>query len=246
MKLGTVLSACNDNQKYYRFIPLFITYWRKYAPHARIVIVFIADVIPEPLVECTSCLHLVKPRKGLHTAFVAQTIRLFWPALVESSEAVMITDIDMLPVCDVSYLDAAIGDANDLDFMSVCPRAHKSRPCMCYNIAVPSVWGIVFGVACEEDVWNRLLEVSQMSPYDGHHGGQGWGLDERWLKISTDKYRRSRFSELEKIGFRRLSGPRRLDFSRLESSTYTDFHCFASSNRLTDADLAHLLRNASL
>jgi hypothetical protein len=61
MKLGTVLTACDLNPLYSEFIPNFIKAWNILFPLADVVIVLIADKIPEYLKEYETNLKLFKP-----------------------------------------------------------------------------------------------------------------------------------------------------------------------------------------
>lgn len=240
MKVGTILSACNDVKAYFRFIPLFIKYWKRYAPDATIVIVFVASSIPDCLQEWAQYLKRVDVPQGLNSAYVAQIIRLFWPAVIESTDAVLISDIDMLPMTNIQYL--RIETINDPhEFVSACPKSNRNRPTMCYQIATPQAWALVFGIFSEADVWTRVQEASGV--YDGKHGGVGWGLDEQCLLRFLSLYDKKRFISLESLQWKRLDRPRITDFTRTPKG-YTDSHLYASRSRLTDEHLKELIQRS--
>ena len=47
MKLDCILTACNTNELYIDFIPIFIKSWTKLYPDVDIKIVLINDIIPD-------------------------------------------------------------------------------------------------------------------------------------------------------------------------------------------------------
>ena len=188
MHLTHVLTAVNANPKYYRFVPAFITRWKALCPDISPLIVFcLADgeAVPEVLHHWMQYIIAYNIPKGISSAYAAQTIRLFWPAMIQTGGAVMITDIDMIPMSR-DYFIRSISDICDETFVSYRPEttAGLGNPeiMMCYCAAAPRIWGEIFEISCLRDISRELLKVSAAVPaYDGEHGGKGWTTDQRYL-----------------------------------------------------------------
>ena len=87
MKLECVLTAVNLNPLYYEFIPSFIRVWKElFNNTVKIVIVLIADHIPEKLLPYKDYLHLFHVDSNINTAFIAQCIRLIYPAILNCDQ----------------------------------------------------------------------------------------------------------------------------------------------------------------
>jgi len=229
MKLGTILTATDLNPLYSEFIPNFIRAWNILFPLADVVIVLIADEIPEELKQYEKNLKLFKPLANIHTAFQAQCIRLLYPRLIECNEGVLITDMDMLPM-NRSYYTEAIENISDDTFVTYRDVCLPTEIAMCYNIALPSVWGGMFGNSSAES----LLQSWYMSTvYDGQPGGKGWGTDQQILLKKFNQWNGPKVTLNDSITkFNRLN---RYDpvFNNLESlkhliktNQYSDYHCW--------------------
>jgi hypothetical protein len=122
-------------------------------------------------------LRLFKPVSGIHTAFQAQCIRLLYPRQIERNEGVLITDMDMLPM-NRSYYEDALKDISDDTFVTYRDVCLPTEIAICYNIACPSVWKSMFSDMSTESILQTWYEGSN---YDGQHGGNGWGTDQKIL-----------------------------------------------------------------
>ena len=49
MKITSVLTAVNNNPKYFRFIPFFVETWKRLYPDVKIRIVFVGNELPPEL-----------------------------------------------------------------------------------------------------------------------------------------------------------------------------------------------------
>ena len=88
MKLTHVLTACNENNLYMDFIPIFCETWKKIVPEINIIIVFISNTIPEELNNYKKYIYLFPPIKNIPTSFQSQCIRIIYPSLLDDAEQI--------------------------------------------------------------------------------------------------------------------------------------------------------------
>jgi hypothetical protein len=238
MKLGTVLTACDLNPLYSQFIPNFVKAWNILFPQADIIVVLIADEIPEELKEYEKNIKLFKPVEGVHTAFQAQCIRLLYPRHIERDEGVLITDMDMLPMNRSYYVDSIRDISNDtfVTYRDVCLPTEIA---MCYNIATPKVWTEVFGSSSSESL---LQSWHASTVYDGRHGGKGWGTDQQILLKKFNLWNGPKITLNDSITkFNRLDRGNSWIFNNhlqlakdIKSGIYTDYHCLRPYSQYKD------------
>jgi len=173
-KLTTVLSCVNDNPKYFMFIPKQIVFWGKFG--IKFICVFVGEKIPDCLLDFKENIILWNKNLDLNTAYVAQNLRIYYPALIDLplNEFVMITDMDMLPTNDVYYKD--INEFNNDDFIYY-RDIDGNQIYMCYNSAHPSTWSKIFEIKDENDISKKLLE-NYDKHYNGTPGSTGWFIDQ--------------------------------------------------------------------
>jgi hypothetical protein len=229
MKVGTILTATDLNPLYSEFIPNFIKAWNILFPHADVVVVLVADNVPDNLKQYEQNLRLFKPIPNIHSAFQAQCIRLLYPRLIERDEGVLITDMDMLPMNRSYYVDHIqnISDDTFITYRDVCLPTEIA---MCYNIATPKIWHGVFG----NDSIEVILQSWYVSAnYDGQHGGQGWGTDQQILLKKFNCWEGPKVTLNDSITkFNRLDRIHPWVFSNkdqlkqiIQSGLYIDYHC---------------------
>lgn len=175
MKLTTVLSAVNDNMAYYQFLPKQIKFWSVF--QIRFVAVFVGSALPKELFEYADHIVLWSKNLELNTAYVAQNLRVFYPALLElpDDEMVMITDMDMLPMSG-DYWTSGL-DVYEKDDFIYYRHLEGNQIFMCYNAAHPHTWSKAFGVTSAEDVENKIRS-NYPSQYSGVPGSSGWWTDQ--------------------------------------------------------------------
>lgn len=175
MRLTTVLSAVNANVHYYQFIPKQIKFWGFF--NIRFLAVFVGSVLPEELLDYADHIVLWSKNADLNSAYVAQNIRIFYPALLElpDDEMVMITDMDMLPMKG-DYYKAGM-DVFEKDDFVYYRHLERNQIFMCYNAAHPHTWSKAFDVSSAEDVEN-VLRSNYESEYSGVPGSSGWWIDQ--------------------------------------------------------------------
>lgn len=178
MKLTTVLASVNSNPDYYMFIPEQIYFWKKFK--INFIAIFIGDKIPEELVEWSENIILWNKNLNLNTAFVAQNLRIYYPALIDlpDDQMVMITDMDMLPM-NHHYYSGGLENFGPDDFIYY-RHVDGNQIYMCYNSAHPKVWSKVFSINTESDI-EKIIEQTYVNSYNGIPGSTGWFKDQEIL-----------------------------------------------------------------
>jgi hypothetical protein len=171
MKLTTVLSATNNNPDYYLFIPMQIMFWGHF--NIRFIAVFVGESMPIELEPYTDNIVLWPYNANLKSAYVAQNIRLYYPAILElpEDEMVMITDMDMLPM-SLGYYANGLEQYTTRDFVYY-RNIDQNHIYMCYNASHPTTWADLFGIRSISDVETRLNQYYD-SHYNGIPGQTGW------------------------------------------------------------------------
>jgi hypothetical protein len=234
LRLTRALLACDLNPRYLESWGIAARAWEVIVG-VEPVLVLVADErgVPSELLA-DDRVRLFPPVDGLHTAFQAQCVRLLYPALLEGNGAVLISDVDLLPL-DPDFFHRPLRLLDERQFVVLRDAGlGRSMLPMAYNAARPEVWRELFGASSLDDVRARLAEWRGGLAYDGVRGGEGWYTDQRVLHASAMAWgeRTGRLWILEDAytGFRRLdrdaveSGidPRvRRD---LEARRYSDYH----------------------
>lgn len=192
MKLTTVLSAVNLNPEYYLFLPYQIRFWAKFG--CKFICVLVAESIPDELKNYSEHIVLWNHTPELHSAYVGQNIRLYYPALLDlpDDEIVMITDMDMMPL-NAEYYKTGIENFTKDDFIcyhDVCPEYHKIS--MCYNASHPNTWAKLFSINSLNDVI-KLLRDNFATEYTGVPMTQHWNIDQLILVKFVLNYPKSFF-----------------------------------------------------
>lgn len=249
MRLSACLIASDLNPLYLDFFPLVHKVWTEVVG-VKVKLALIADEMPEICRPFADDVLLFPPVPGIRTAFQAQCIRLLYPALMEPEAdggAVVISDMDMIPMCRRYYADTIAGFSDDtfVVYRGNVLIHDSAQIAMCYNAARPAVWNEIFGAPYGglreiADVRRILADWARQCPeYDGEHGGQGWSFDQRALfslvrRWASQPQNKSRIAVLDdqQTGFLRLD---RLDLmrtgalsmaqaERVRDHLYTDYH----------------------
>jgi len=192
MKLTTVLGAVNNNPNYYLFIPKQILFWKKF--NIKFVAIFVGNKIPDELIAYSDNIILWNKNLDLNHAFVAQNIRIYYPALLNlpDDEMVMITDMDMLPTKG-DYYKNNLQHFNKHDFIYY-RHVDGNQIYMCYNASHPSTWSEVFHVKNENDVYNKLYDTYNHG-YNGIPGSNGWFIDQEIMYKHLINYKNLKILE---------------------------------------------------
>uniref|UniRef100_A0A6C0D5N8 Glycosyltransferase n=1 Tax=viral metagenome TaxID=1070528 RepID=A0A6C0D5N8_9ZZZZ len=225
MKIGTILTATDLNPLYSDFIPIFIKAWNKIVPTANVIIILIANSIPDELIQYKNNIKLFNPMPNISNSFVSQCIRILYPRQVESNDGVLISDIDMIPLNKKYYVDS-IKDIDNSTFISYRDVLGSEQIAICYNVATPEIWKSLIG---NEDT--KLLLENWYPAYNGISGGKGWYTDQEKLAEYYKKYNGNKIMLNDKLtGFNRLDRIDNIKISEklknhIYSGVYSDYHC---------------------
>ena len=191
MRLGKCLVSSDLNPLYLDFFPITFRAWRDLVG-VEVQLILISDHIPSALKSYDKHIILVPPIRGVHTGFQAQCVRILMPQLckVADDQAILISDIDMVPMNARYYLEP-LADMPDQNFVIFRSNAlsHLEEIAICYNAASPNSWRELVGEIRDiDDMRNRIEEWSAAASYDGIQGGSGWSTDQRLLHEFVSKF----------------------------------------------------------
>ena len=232
MKLTRAVVACDLNKHYLDFWPIVHEAWKNIIG-IPCTLVLIADEIPEEIAYKEDIV-LFKPIEGVHTAFIAQCIRLLYPCLLGQEEGVILSDMDMIPVYKPFFTDI-IADVPSDSFYSYHDIYHEGKQIfMCYVAASPSTWKTIFTVETIEDIYALLNLWYTWVKYEGKHGGEGWFADQQILYdyiVNQWETPEKLVAKKDSSVFERLDRSntrwQNLDFElmmRIKHGYYKDFH----------------------
>ena len=180
MRLTTVIASTNANPNYYLFIPKQIKFWDHF--NIKFIAIFVGESIPPVLQEYSQNIILYNRNLNLNSSFVAQHVRIYYPALLNVSKDafVMITDMDMLPMNDPYYKTGLENFTKD-DFIYYrhidLTQIDSPQIYMCYNAGHPDTWSSIFGINTIEDIEQRIA-LTFDDAYTGVPGEVGWFSDQ--------------------------------------------------------------------
>jgi len=184
LQLSCALVACDDNGLYIDFWPYVKKTWNNIVG-IPVKLIFISEEIPE-IYKNDSDIILFKPswfNKPIHTAFIAQCIRLLYPALMKEYDGgIIISDMDMIPMNKIFYHDniKTIDKNKFVNYTNYIVVLENEYP-MCYNIATCDVWSDIFSVNNVKDIVDTLENLYDSITYTGIPGDIGWNIDQRYL-----------------------------------------------------------------
>ena len=176
MKLSCALVACNDNPKYLEFWPYVKRSWWEIVG-IPCVMVYVGDELPEHLKDDPSVVHF-PPVEGWPTATQAQVIRLLYPAILKCDGAVVLSDMDMIPL-QRDFFTQGFVQFKDDQFISLRGIDEQERQIyMCYVGATPKTWSDLFNIQSVANIRECMKQWASRVVADGEHGGQGWCTDQ--------------------------------------------------------------------
>jgi hypothetical protein len=176
-----VLLASDLNPRYIESWRYTARAWREVAG-VEPLLVLVGDP-PEIPAEFANdpAVHVFPRLENVPTAFHAQCVRLLYPALVETSGAVLISDMELVPL-DPRYFHRPLSVLDERLFVSYRDLAlDKHQIAIPYNAARPETWSEIFAIVSLESVRARLLEWATETEYSAVRGGEGWYTDQEKL-----------------------------------------------------------------
>jgi hypothetical protein len=240
LKLDCVLTACNDNPMYMECIPIFIKSWNTLYPNVDVKVILISDSIPNELDEYNNNIILLPLNKiGLSKEsepFVSVYIRYLYPSLLNYTNGIMITDVDMLPM-NKNYFNFKGIDKSK--YVNTRDWNDGYQFASCYNIATSKVWSEVFNISNFDDIkirlhdiwYNELDSIPQKlindSPYKGWYKDQIDALKyvTIWNKITNNllilKDKDTGYNRLDRANQCRMNNDIKLN---IIDGKYSDYH----------------------
>ena len=220
MRLTHVLTAVNENPDYAEYAPLWAAQWRRLEPEVTPVVICAGEEAHRYLQQLNVEAELVAWRvpPGMSTQFAAQCVRLFAPAVVETTGGVMIDDVDEIPLC-AQWFSRALAPVDDWCFAQFRGRWHTDsrgrieQLNMMTCTATPTVWGEIMEVGGRSKAEGRLAELWAGTEHAEGAWVSGWMTDQlhltarvrRWAERTRGLY----VPSVEQTGFQGLClGPR--------------------------------------
>lgn len=205
------------------------------------------DAVPFELVA-DERVRVFRPVPGLNTAFQAQCIRLLYPAILDLSGAVVVADVDLLPM-DGRYFHSPLAGLDASFFVSYRDvLLPKGEIAICYNAATPKTWREVFGVHDEQGISATLERWQRDVRYEGSRGGSGWFTDQRVLYDTLMRWRAAtgrhwqlddqftRHRRLERADLERAGAVTPELRERILRREFADFHSPVPYTRIRELD----------
>lgn len=177
MKIDKVILSSNDNPDYLDFWPIVSEAWELMGVEP--ILIYTGS----KSLEFKGNIIYFNP-KGLDSAFVAQNIRILFPALLDNKNCI-VSDIDNLPLSKKYFLDS-IDSISDDSFIIYRPEAcPPNMISMMWNAANSSTWKEIFKVDNIEDI-NKKLKRWYSNKYSIR--GKAWYTDQIKLRKYVNKF----------------------------------------------------------
>lgn len=193
MKITTIIVSSNENPEYYKFFGYIKPIWDKLLK-ARTMLIYVGHAIPDELLPYKDDIIIYVPPKTvpeIHTAFIAQTVRLLYPSLLPTmheSDGILITDVDCIPMSS-DYFIKQVENISDDKFInySFDPAVFACKEHnIPYSLATGKVWKEIFQINSLEDVNQRIIDWNIQNGkyhFDGHYRSKcvGFHFDQQIL-----------------------------------------------------------------
>jgi hypothetical protein len=243
MRLTTVLLACDLNRDYIGFWPLAQRAWREIVGIEPVLVLVAADEeVPDELRDDEAVIRF-EPIRDIHTAFQAQCIRLLYPALLEADGAVLIADVDLLPL-KRSYFVEPLAKLDARFFVTYRDtRLERGEINIMFNAATPATWTEIFGVRTVDEARAQLASWADGREYDGRRGWEGWYTDQQILFEALRSWPAARdrhwllddvycgFNRLDRLELERENGLEPHRVRALQTARYSDYNCLTPYDR---------------
>ena len=230
MIVDTCIVSSNLNPFYYDFYPTVRKVWKELC-NVRCILLLIADHIPESLQPYQEDIILFHPIPDTSDILVSQIIRILYAGLLQTNNAVITSDVDILPLSHKYFIEN-VKNVDENKFVNYrFDTDSGGLLLMCYNSAPTKIWQEIFGCYTIEDVKSKVIEYDKLakSYKDSHMHGDGWFTDQ---VVLTEKVM-EKISENPNIVFKvtdSMTNFRRLDrhdtpnIRDLVNGQYADYH----------------------
>ncbi|ADO67288.1 hypothetical protein crov255 [Cafeteria roenbergensis virus] len=251
MKIDFVLTAGNLNDHYLNLYPLIFKVWKERF-NLNCYLILIAHKIPDYLVSFKDFIILFKPLENINDIYIAQVIRILYPALYPD-KTVLITDLDILPG-KKDYFLKPIESLHEDTFVTYTDRYSKQEMyAICYNVGKGLSFQKMFNIKNINDIILKLKEWYNIE-YTGKKNCPGWYTDQKQLYINFKKYQGNKVVlQDKKIGYNRLNNRARdkeyiiKNFTEIMNNlgNYSDIHCIKPFHK-TKGILNKIVKNLIL
>jgi len=179
MKLDYVILSSNDNPDYLNFWPIVSEAWKLMGVEPILIYTGKEDInYKGNIVRFDS--------HNLDSAFVAQNIRILYPALLKDKNCI-VSDIDNLPLSK-KYFCNSIESIPDNSFVIYRPDAcPPNMISMMWNASNSVTWNEIFKINSENDIYKKLKRWYS-SKYSIR--GKAWYTDQIKLRKYVNKFSR--------------------------------------------------------
>jgi len=222
---------------------MFIQMWNKLIPEAEVKIVLIANSIPEKFSQFSKNIILFPPLDNVKTEFISQHIRSLYPSVLDFSQGILITDMDMMPMNRKYYVNNIEEIPNNKFVYYRDVLLDIKEIAMCYNVATPKIWSEIFGINNLQDIKTYLKKTYSRIEYDGLHGGAGWNTDQLDLfaQVMSWNTKTGNFISLrdEQTGYQRLDRiampeMNNKELKKIKGGHYSDYHAMRPYGKFQD------------
>lgn len=239
MHIDLCLLATDLNKLYYNLYPYIKKAWNKMNIDTKLIL--ISNFIPDILKEYSDDIILFKPIDNIHSAYIAQVIRILYPCLFINKN-ILISDIDIIPLNKNYFNNDYIKNISNEKFIVFRDVYIKTNMiAICYNLANSNVWKKIFKINNEIDIINKLKEWYNPE-YDGKKNCLGWFTDQKILfkyLHFNEKYviylndKDLKFNRLDKRNKKYIIDNLNLIYNNIKSGYYTDFHIIRPYHKYT-------------
>lgn len=230
MHIDFCLLASDLNDNYFGLYPIIKNAWLKLGIETKLIL--ISNYIPEILIKYSNDIILFEPIPNIHTAFIAQVIRLLYPCLFEKKN-VIISDMDIIPLNKKYYLDNIEKISDDKIIIYRDAYIDNKMYSMCYVLANSDLWRKTFYIRNVYDIKKKLIKWYSKD-YNGQKNCTGWFTDQKKLFKYLNKFSSDKIVVLKDkdTGFKRLDKRQKkfilenlnCIYDNVKNKQYTDFH----------------------
>ena len=165
MKIELVLVSSNENPEYYIFFPYIKNIWEQLLD-CKCMLIYVGNVLPVELKEYRDDIIMFNPIENIHTAFIAQTVRLLYPCILTNiKNGIMIGDIDSIPMNKTYFTQKAEMISDDkLLYYSHDPQVNSAKEHnIPFNLASQKTWREIFNINTLDDIVEKLKEWNSLN-----------------------------------------------------------------------------------